>query len=76
MANDKNSIQYNLRHDLDKNERVTVYLTKPMKMAIENYAERMDMSLSDATGHLLREGLLKRIEGLTILRHEERTGSR
>ena len=76
MANDKNSIQYNLRHDLDKDERVTVYMTKTMKTAVENYAERMNMSLSDATGHLLRESLIKRIEGLTILRQEERTGSR
>ena len=45
-----NSIQDNLRHDLDKTERVTVYLTKAERNGLEAYCRNYGISHSDACG--------------------------
>lgn len=55
MADDygQNDILYNVENDLDKTEKITVYLTKREKEAIRRYREKMDQKWSDAAGDLL-----------------------
>ena len=53
----ENNIRYNLEHDQDKDASITVYMTVPMREAIEAFADRTQQSLSDACGGLLLESL-------------------
>ena len=71
MAPSDNDIQHNIDNDQDKDYRLQVYVNEPLRDAVHAYADRMDMSKSDACGKLLREALKSRIEGLALAEKEK-----
>ena len=46
-------IHFNIENDLDKDEVVAVYLTKPEKVALYKYSKSIDSSMSDVCGGLI-----------------------
>ena len=51
--NEQNDIQYNIKHDDDKDARLTIYLTEFEKSVIEAAAQGRGESLSDFAGDIL-----------------------
>ena len=45
-----NDVLFNIENDLDKDQRVTVYLTLPEKEALRKYADAIGSSESDVAG--------------------------
>ena len=52
-----NSIQDNLDHDLNKDYRCTVYLTRPERDALEAYCRQFNLTHSDAAGDFIWKAL-------------------
>ena len=62
MSGQDNDIQFNLENDQDKDYRVTVYLNKEERDALEKYRNRKDQTISDAAGELIVLGLRRQPE--------------
>ena len=62
MSGQDNDIQFNLENDQDKDYRVTVYLNKEERDALEKYRNRKDQTISDAAGELIVFGLRRQPE--------------
>lgn len=48
-----NDIQSNIRNDQDKDQSVTVYLTRAEKAALEYYCDSRHIAMSDWVGSLI-----------------------
>ena len=59
----EHNIRYNIENDQDKDKSITVYMTVPMREALEAFADRTQQSLSVACNGLILESLRNRIEG-------------
>ena len=47
------AIRYNIQHDMDKDDFVTVYLTELEKDALRRYCDERNLTMSDWVGGLV-----------------------
>ena len=57
MSDRQNDILYNIENDQDKTERITVYLNKEDRAALEAFRKQRKQRISDAAGDLIRVAL-------------------